>query len=250
MPDKNYIQDVAPWLADIFVDDSTLDEKTNAYFVSQQEQMIKQNAQRLGKFAQYLLSILHDSDILSARFEDGDFVVVVDDICTNTFASIIRDEKGVGIDKEKRIFPLEIRFEKARVLYYNVKDDGEMNPIELEPTPIDVYYADQLLAVTDETIHLGLAVWKRIPPENCYFDQLFLEITAKAVSVTERQEEAWRVLFGGHFLEEYHYFQQQFAAGRPLNSDAECQQVYDEFQQQKPGFRKLMEKLGKGFGVF
>lgn len=250
MPDKKYIQDVAPWLADIFVDDSTLDEKENAYFASQQEQMIKQNAQLLGKYANYLLGILHDSPVLSARFEDGDFVVVVDDICTNTFASIIRDEKGVGIDKEKRIFPLEIRFEKARVLYYNVKDDGEMNPIELEPTPIDVYYADQLLAVTDETIHLGLAVWKRIPPENCYFDQLFLEITAKAVSVTERQEEAWRVLFGGHFLEEYHYFQQQFAAGRPLNSDAECQQVYDGFQQQKPGFRKLMEKLSKGLNVF
>ncbi|MBO6081380.1 MAG: hypothetical protein J6P54_10505, partial [Bacteroidales bacterium] len=68
MPDKKYIQDVAPWLADIFVDDSTLDEKTNACFVSQQEQIIKQNAQRLGKYAQYLLSVLHDSDILSARF--------------------------------------------------------------------------------------------------------------------------------------------------------------------------------------
>lgn len=48
MPDKKYIQDIAPWLADIFVDDSTLDEKANAYFASQQEQMIKQNAQRLG----------------------------------------------------------------------------------------------------------------------------------------------------------------------------------------------------------
>ena len=236
MPDKKYIQDVAPWLADIFVDDSTLDEKTNAYFVSQQEQIIKQNAQRLGKYAQYLLSVLHDSDILSARFEDDDFVLVVDDICTNTFACIIRDEKGIGTDKDKRVFPLEIRFEKAQVQYYQVKDDGEMIPVE--PEIIDEYYAEQLLSVTDESVHLGLAVWKRIPPEYCYFDQLFLEITAKAVSVTERQEGAWRVLFGGRFLEEYHYFQQQFAAGRPLNSDAECQQVYDEFQHQKPVFSK------------
>ncbi len=31
MPDKKYIPDVAPWLADIFVDDSALDEKANAY---------------------------------------------------------------------------------------------------------------------------------------------------------------------------------------------------------------------------
>ena len=241
MPDKKYIQDVAPWLADIFVDDSTLDEKTNAYFVSQQEQIIKQNTQRLGKYAQYLLSVLHDSDILSARFEDDDFVLVVDDICTNTFACIIRDEKGIGTDKDKRVFPLEIRFEKAQVQYYQVKDDGEMIPVE--PEIIDEYYAEQLLSVTDESVHLGLAVWKRIPPEYCYFDQLFLEITAKAVSVTERQEEAWRVLFGGRFLEEYHYFQQQFAAGRPLNSDAECQQVYDEFQQQKPVLHRILEKL-------
>lgn len=35
MPDKNYIQDVAPWLADIFVDDSTLDEKAKALAFSE-----------------------------------------------------------------------------------------------------------------------------------------------------------------------------------------------------------------------
>lgn len=248
MPDKKYIQDVAPWLADIFVDDSTLDEKENAYFASQQEQMIKQNAQLLGKYANYLLGILHDSPVLSARFEDNDFVVVVDDICTNTFASIIRDEKGIGIDRDKRVFPLEIRFEEAQVQCFQVKDDGVMIPVESEK--IDLYYAEQLLSVTDETIHLGLVVWKRFPPNIYNWEPLFLDITAKAVSVKERQEEAWRALFGGRFLDEYHYYQQQFAAGRPLNSDAECQQVYDEFQQQKPGFRKLMEKLSKGLNVF
>ena len=36
------------------------------------------------------------------------------------------------------------------------------------------------------------------------------------------------------------------AAGRPLNSDAECQQVYDEFQRQKPVYRRLLEKLSVG----
>ena len=244
MPDKKYIQDVVPWLADIFMDDSTLDEKANAYFASQQEQMIKQNAQRLGKYANYLLGILHDSPVLSARFEDDYYVVVVDDICTNTFASIIRDKKGIGIDRDKRVFPLEIRFEEAQVQCFQVKDDGEMIPIESEK--IDLYYAEQLLSVTDETIHLGLVVWKRIPPNIYYWEPLFLDITAKVVSVKERQEEAWKALFGGRFLDEYHYYQQQFAAGRPLNSDAECQQVYDEFQRQKPVYRRLLEKLSVG----
>lgn len=247
MPDKKYIQDVAPWLADIFVDASALDEKANACFASQQEQLIKQNTQRLGKYANYLFGILHDSHILSARFEDDDFILVVDDICANTFACIIRDEKGVGTDRDKRVFPIEIRFEKAQVQYYQVKDDGEMLPVGL--VKIDEYNADQLLSVTDEAIHLGLSVWKRNPP-GYYWDSLFLDIIAKAVSVKERQEEAWRTLFGGRFLDEYHYYQQQFAAGRPLNSDAECQKVYDEYQLRKPVFRKLMEKLGKGLNVF
>ena len=103
------IQDIAPLLADHFVDierDATTIEENN--------KLVADNAQRLGLYHKYL-GLLHDSWFLKTNITSDKFSITLNDFTTPVFSDVIVDKKKIKIDHEKLVFPIQVDLETTNL---------------------------------------------------------------------------------------------------------------------------------------
>ncbi len=220
---KKNIQDIAPFLADHFVDierDVKTFEKNN--------KMVADNAKRLGLFHKYL-GLLHDSWFLKTIITADKFSITLNDFTTHVFSGVIVDKNKLNIDHDKLVFPIQIDFETTNLTFNTVDEDGNIQIIE--PITIDEYLYEQIISIDYEKIEIGLVVWKRgIDDEPGR--QILLLMSVKNIVLTELQDNAWTEIFGNDFDNYYKYFKTQLDTGRYLSDQSICNELYEEYEGQ------------------
>ena len=57
--------------------------------------------------------------------------------------------------------------------------------------------------------------------------------SAKELSLTENQDQAWTEVFGDKFDDIYKYFKEQFNSDRHVSDHNECEKLIEEFEQKQ-----------------
>lgn len=220
------VQDIAPLLADHFVDlesDATAFEKNN--------KLVADNSQRLGLYHNYL-GLLHDSWVIKTNITTDKFSITLNDFTTHVFSDVIVDKKKLSIDHDKLVFPIELDFETTNLTFNTVDEDGNIQKIE--PTTINEYLYEQVISIDKDIIEIGLVVWKDGIDDKPGQHVLIL-MRVKNITLTELQENAWTEIFGNTYDNYYKYFKKQLDTGRYLSDQSICYELYDEYEGQLNG---------------
>ena len=126
------IQDIAPLLADHFVD-----IESDATTFQENNKLVADNAQRLGLYHKYL-GLLHDSWVIKTNITADKFSITLNDFTTHVFSDVIVDRKKLDINHDKLVFPIQLDFETTNLTYNRVDVDGNIEIIE--PTTINEYH--------------------------------------------------------------------------------------------------------------
>lgn len=220
------IQDIAPLLADHFVDienDATTFEKNN--------ELVADNAQRLGLYHKYL-GLLHDSWFIKTNVTSDKFSITLNDFTTHVFSDVIVDKKKLNIDHDKLVFPIQLDFETTNLTFNTVDEDGNIQSIE--PTTINEYLYEQVISIDKDKIEIGLVVWKDGVDDKPGM-QILILMSVKNITLTELQDNAWTEIFGNTYDNYYKYFKKQLDTGRYLSDQSICYELYDEYEGQLNG---------------
>ena len=99
----NKIQDLAP----TFVENFTYCELPESVYECYEEK-IEGYKKRIGKVAKYFFHHSHDSDILEIKkVNRKDLLLRLNDFSTLEFACALIDKKGLNVNKESLVFPIE-----------------------------------------------------------------------------------------------------------------------------------------------
>jgi hypothetical protein len=222
---KRNIQTIAPLLADDFVD---LDEPiidSDKY-----SDFLDNNANRLGTFKKYLICKLHDSWIIDTKQDYGSFKIILNDFSTYVFADTLIEKFNLPIDSDHISFPLTIELaENLKVEFNKVDDDG--NLIQIDPIKIDEYLYEQVTHLDQEKIEIVFHFWKSNVKNDKPGERIIVIVSAKDLTITENQDQAWQVIFGDQFNSLYKYFKEQFDSDRYVSDHNECEKLIDEFEQ-------------------
>jgi hypothetical protein len=60
--------------------------------------------------------------------------------------------------------------------------------------------------------------------------QILILISAKSITLTELQDNAWTEIFGSTYDDYYKYFKEQLATGRYLSDQPTCYELFDEYE--------------------
>lgn len=225
MTDKRNIQTIAPFLADDFVD---LDEpifNADTYLA-----FLDNNANRLGTYKKYLICKLHDSWVIDTKQDDDSLKITLNDYSTYVFADTLIEKFNLPIDSDHISFPLTIELaENLKVEYNKVDDDG--NLIQISPIKIDEYLYEQVTHLDQEKIEIVFHFWKSNIKDDNPGERIIVIASAKKMSITENQDQAWSEVFGDKFNSHYKYFKEQFDGDRYVSDHNECEKLIDEFEQ-------------------
>jgi hypothetical protein len=217
------IQDIAPLLADHFVDiesDATTFEKNN--------KLVSDNSKRLGLYHKYL-GLLHDSWFIKTNSTVDKLSITLNDFTIRVFSDVIVDKKKLDIDHDKLVFPIQLDFETTNLSFNTVDEDGNIQTIE--PTALNEYLYEQIISIDNDKIEIGLVVWKNgIDDERG--QHILILMSVKNITVTELQDNAWKELFGNAYDKYYKYFKTQLDTGRYLSDQSNCYELYDEYEKQ------------------
>jgi len=217
------IQDIAPLLADHF-----MDAENNATTFELNKQLVTNNTQRLGLYHKYL-GLLHDSWFIKTSITKDKFSITLNDFTTHVFSDVIVDKKKLNINHDRLVFPLQIDFEITNLTFNTVDEDGNIKNIE--PTNINEYLYEQIISIDEDRIEIGLVVWKdEINDESGQYILVLLSV--KNIVVSEFQHNAWVEIFGNAYDNYYKYFRMQFEIGRYLSDQSHCYELYDEYEKQ------------------
>ncbi len=220
------IQDIAPLLADHFVD-----VETNATVLKKNNKLVTANEQRLGLFYKYL-GRLHDSWFIKTNITADKFSVILNDFTTHVFSDVIVDKKKLNIDHDKLIFPIQLEFETTNLTYNTVDEDGNIKSIQV--TTINEYLYEQVISIDKDKIEIGLVVWKD-GIDDKPGQHILILMNVKNITVTELQDNAWSELFGNAYDNYYMYFKSQLGSRRYLSDQSVCYELYDEYERQLNG---------------
>lgn len=214
---KNRIQDIAPLLAEDFIDFDINREK--------QIQLATDNSQRLGLLKKYL-GLLHDSSIIRSNASNDKFSITLNDFTTHVFADVIVNRQKLKIKHAKLVFPIKIDFEITNLSFNTVDENGYIH--SMEQTNFDEYLSEQIISIDKDIIEIGLTVWKdgikNRPDQN-----ILILISSTNIVLTELQDKAWRELFADTNNDYYNYFKTQLGNGRYLSDRSICNKLIDEF---------------------
>jgi hypothetical protein len=220
------IQDIAPLLADHFVDIES-DETT----LKDNNKLVADNAQRLGLYHKYL-GLLQDSWFIKTNITEHKFSITLNDFTTHVFSDVIVDKKKLGIDHDKLVFPIQLDFETTNLTFNMVEEDGNIQSIE--PITINEYLYEQIISIDNDKIEIGLVVWKDgIEEERGQY--ILILMSVKNITLTELQDNAWTEIFGNAYDNYYKYFKTQLDTGRYLSDQSICYELYDEYEGQLNG---------------
>lgn len=217
------IQDIAPLLADHFVD---IENDRTTYV--ENNKLVEDNAQRLGLYYKYL-GLLHDSWFIKANINADKFSITLNDFTTHVFSDVIVDKKKLNIDHDKLVFPIQIDFETTNLTFNIVDEDGNIEIIE--PTTINEYLYEQVISIDNDKIEIGLVVWKDGIDEKPGKHILIL-MSVKNIILTDLQDNAWTEIFGNTYDNYYQYFKTQLDTGRYLSDQSNCYELYNEYEEQ------------------
>jgi hypothetical protein len=223
---KNRIQDLAPLLADDFVDFEANSKTRKKY-----SKLVDENSHRLGLYYKYL-GLLHDSTIVKINITTDKFSITLNDFTTQVFSDVIVDKNKLGIDHDKLVFPIQLDFETINLTFNTVDEDGTIQCIE--PTIINEYLYEQIISIDEDKIEIGLVAWKDGIEEKRGKHILIL-MKVKNIILTELQAIAWTEIFGNAYDNYYKYFKTQLDSGRYLSDQSICNELYDEYEGQFNG---------------
>jgi hypothetical protein len=224
---KRNIQTIAPFLADDFVD---LDEPI--FDSDNYSDFLDNNENRLGTFKKYLICKLHDSWIIDTKQDNDSFTIILNDFSTYVFADTLIEKFNLTIDSDQISFPLTIKLSSnLKVEFNKVDDDG--NLIQIDPIKIDEYLYEQVTHLDQEKIEIVFHFWKSNLKEDKPGERIIVIVSAKDLTITENQDEAWQDIFRDQFNSLYKYFKEQFDSDRYVSDHNECEKLIDEFEQNK-----------------
>ncbi len=191
--ESNNIKDIAPILANVFMQDFVLTESLlceyQKYYHSKQE--------KLGLLYNYLNNQMSDYEIISIKKNDQLLTMVINDLNYCLMAEDIAREKNLEAEIQNVLFPCIFTFQGIK--HYSISEVGENG----ELTEISDYSVisnpqilfDQLIYIDKDTIELGISLWKYIGKTGKNF---LLLITANNFEVLETQIEQFNKLVNGN----------------------------------------------------
>lgn len=225
MTDTKNIQTIAPLLAGDFVD---LNEPI--FDADKYSEFLENNAIRLGAFKKYLICKLHDSRVIDTKHDNGSFKITLNDISTYVFADTLIEKFNLPIDSNHISFPLSIELaENLKVEFNKVDDDGNLIPID--PIKVDEYLYEQVTHLDHGKVEIVFHLWKSNLKDDKPGERIIIIVSAKDITVTENQDEAWQHIFGAKYNSHYHYFKEQFDNERYVSDRNECEKLIAEFEQ-------------------
>ena len=224
MNTKRNIKDIAPLLADDFIDleQSIFDTELYADF------LIK-NSEKLGAFKKYLICKLHDSWIINIINRNDSLQIELNDFSTYVFANSIIDKFELPIDADEISFPLTIELKGNLKLQYNKVDDSGYL-IEIEALKLDVYLYEQVSKIENNRIEIVFHFWKSNLDTNKPGERIIVIASAQNIVLTENQDKAWNKIFRNKYNEYYEYFKEQFNSDRYVSDHNECAILISEFE--------------------
>lgn len=217
------IQDIAPLLADHFVD---IDSDVTSF--QNNKKLVDNNSQRLGLYHKYL-GLLHDSWFIKTNITPDKFSITLNDFAIHVFSDVIVDKKKLDIDHDKLVFPIQLDFETTNLTFNTVDEHGNLQSIE--PTSINEYLYEQVISIDNDKMEIGLVVWKDgIDDEPG--QRIFILMGVKNITLEELQGNAWTEIFGNAYDNYYKYFKTQRETGRYLSDQSNCYELYDECEGQ------------------
>jgi len=226
MIDKRNIQNIAPFLADDFVD---LDEpifNTDTY-----SDFLENNANRLGGFKKYLICKLNDSWVIEVYKDSDKFSLMLNEYSTYVFAEKIIERYNLPIDSSKIAFPFTIELTgNLKVEFNMVDEDGNLIQIN-KTTHLDEYLYEQVTRIDNEQIEIVFHFWKSNLKDDKPGERIIVIVSANNLSLTENQYQSWKEIFGDKFHEIYQYYKEQFDSDRYVSDQYECEKLIDEFEQ-------------------
>ena len=220
---NNRIQDIAPLLAEDFIDFEANSETKKKY-----SKLLTDNSKRLGLYLKYLPR-LHDSWFIETKLTENIFATKLNDFTTHVFADALIKKKNLKINHDKLVFPIHIDFEIIDLTFNTVNDHGFIK--EIERTEINEYLYEQILSIDEYEINLGLVVWENA--ENKPGKQILILMSVKNIRMTEFQDKAWDNLFGNKYTNYYKYFKSQLETGRYLSDQSLCEELIFEYDNKK-----------------
>ncbi len=220
------IQDIAPLLADHFVD-----IESDARTLEDNNKLVADNAKRLGLYHKYL-GLLHDSWFINTNITADKFSITLNDFTTHVFSDVMVDKKKLGIDQDKLIFPIQLDFETTNLTFNTVDENGSIQSIEL--TTINEYLYEQIISIDNDKIEIGLVVWKD-GIDDKPGQHILILMSVKNITLSELQDNAWTEIFGNAYDNYYNYFKKQLETGRYLSDQSNCYELYDEYERLSNG---------------
>jgi hypothetical protein len=218
--DIKNIQTIAPMLADDFIDLEEPIFDTDKY-----SEFLQDRKSKLGLFSKYLVCKFHDSWVIDVKQTDDLFLITLNDFSTYVFADAIIDKFSLPIDSDHISFPISLNFSSNLSVTYNtVDDDGNLK--QIAPTKLDEYLYEQVITADTDRIEVVFHFWqshKDKPGE-----RIIVIVSAKDLSITENQDEAFHKLFGDNYDKYYNYFKQQFDSERYVSDGHICTELIEE----------------------
>jgi hypothetical protein len=227
MTEKRNIQTIAPLLADDFVDLEASIFDTDGYSL-----FLNNNEKRLGAYKKYLICKLHDSCVIDTEQDNDNFKIILNDFSTYVFANTLIEKFNLPIDSDHISFPLTLEFQGIlKVEFIEVENKG--NLIQIDPIKIHEYLYEQITHLDQEKIEIVFHFWKSNIKDNKPGERIIVIVSAKDLTITENQDQAWREVFGDKYNSLYKYFKEQFDSDRYVSNHNECEKLIDEFEQNR-----------------
>jgi hypothetical protein len=220
------IQNIAPLLACHF-----MDIESDAKAFEAHHKMLAAHANRLGLYHKYT-GRLHDSRVIQTNRSEDKFSITLNDFATHVFSDVMVARKKLSIAHDQLVFPVQIDFETTNLTFNTVDEDGNIQSIE--PTTISEYLYEQIISIDEDTIEIGLVVWKA-GLEDTPGTAILILMRVKNIRLTTLQDDAWFAIFGNTYDDYYKYFKAQLDTGRYLSDQSKYHELYDEYETQLKG---------------
>ena len=148
------IKELVPSFAEDFIElETEIFDRTKYY------NYVSKHSKRIGLFSKYLNGKVHDSWIMKSNRLNESFTLELNDFSTHVFADAIIEKKGVKINHDKLIFPLEIKFLSTKdIQFYKIDENGFAFPIQI--VEVDEYLYEEILAINEQSLRVAFQFWK------------------------------------------------------------------------------------------
>lgn len=224
MAENRNIKEVAPLLADDFVD---LDEPIFDY--SQYSKLVGDRSGQLGNLKKYLIRKLHDSWITNFELDEEMLQIDLNDFSTHVFSDAIVERFEIEIDHDKLVFPVTLEVKgNLKVEFFEVEENGDLRGID--QISLSEYLGEQVLKLNPDQIEIAFEFWHDNPDYDLPGEIILVLVTAKELKLIENQDKAWNEIFGNTYDSYYQYFKEQFESDRYVSDYSECLKLVDEFE--------------------